>query len=111
MEYESGRARSQAWWRRLVERGPWGSGYNTGRVGPPDREALDGIADLFGTSPERVAEMVAADWYHVRIEREVSDRVLELSHVLDVLSDEDTHLIWHIALRLADEGEEILPAA
>jgi hypothetical protein len=106
MDADSGRARSHGWWRRLVEYGPWGSGYNTGRVGPPDREALDGIAGLFGTSPERVAEMVAADWYGVRAEVEVSDRVLNLSHVLDTLSDEDAHLVWRIAQRLAGEGEE-----
>lgn len=111
MDADSGRARSHGWWRRLVEYGPWGSGYNTGRVGPPDREALDGIAGLFGTSPERVAEMVAADWYGVRAEVEVSDRVLNLSHVLDALSDADAHLVWHIAQRLAGEGEEASPAA
>jgi hypothetical protein len=119
MDAESGRARSHGWWRRLVENGPWGSGYNTGRVGPPDREAIDGIATLFGTSPERVAEMIAADWYGVRAEIEVSDRVLNLSHVLDALSDEDAKLVERMARRLADdrgnvtapEREEASPAA
>jgi hypothetical protein len=106
MDAESGRARSHGWWRRLVEHGPWGVGYSTGRVGPPDREALDGIAKLFGTSPTRVAEMVAADWYDVRTEMEVSDRVLNLSHVLDALSDEDAKLVELVARRLVDERED-----
>lgn len=112
MDAESGRARSHGWWRRLVEDGPWGKGYRTGRVGPPDREALGGIARLFGTTPERVAEMIAADWYGVRTEMEMSDRVLNLSHLLDALSDEDAKLVESIARRLVDsEREEALPAA
>lgn len=112
MDAESGRARSHGWWRRLVEDGPWGKGYRTGRVGPPDREALEGIAKLFGTSPTRVAEMVAADWYGVSTEMEVSDRVLNLSHVLDALSHEDAKLVEDIARRLAyPERDEGLPAA
>jgi hypothetical protein len=42
----------------------------------------------------------------------VSDRVLNLSHVLDALSDEDAKLVEHIARRLLDsECEEALPAA
>jgi hypothetical protein len=65
-----------------------------------------------------VAEMIAADWYGVRIEREASDRVLNLSHVLDALTDEDAMLVERMARRLADDGnvqdserEEASPAA
>ena len=77
MSVECDRARSHTWWKRLVEYGPWESrGY--GRVGPPDREALHGIARLFGTTAEHVATMVAADWYGVDPETEVSTQVLRL---------------------------------
>jgi len=101
MDMESERARSHAWWRRLVEQGPWGSTYNTGRVGAPDREALDGIAKLFRTTPERVAEMIAADWYGVQTGADTSDRVLDLRHVLDSLTDADAELVSALAHRLA----------
>ena len=90
----------------LLRQGDGPPGCNTGRVGPPDREALGGIAKLFGTSPERVAEMVAADWYGVRTEIDVSDRVLNLSHILDALSDDDAKLVESIARRLAEGREE-----
>jgi hypothetical protein len=75
-------------------------------VGPPDREALDGIAKLFGTSPERVAEMVAADWYGVRAKSEMSDRVLNLSHLIEALSDDDAKLIESIVRRLTEDRTE-----
>lgn len=107
MDAESGRARSHGWWRRLVEYGPWGQAFRSGRVGPPDREALPGIAKLFGTTPERVAEMVAADWYGVNTDAEVSARVLNLSHILDSLSDDDAKLVESLARRLAEDREKV----
>jgi len=101
MDAESGRARSHGWWRRLVAYGPWGETTGAGRVGPPDREALDGIAALFDTTPERVAEMIAADWYGVRSTVEVSTRVLNLGHLLDALDEKDAKLVESIIRRLA----------
>src|SRR5689334_15908229 len=86
------RARSHTWWKRLVEYGPWESrGY--GRVGPPDREALAGIAKLFGTTPDQVATMIAADWYDVHPEAEVSTRALRLGPLLDRLDDADADMM------------------
>jgi hypothetical protein len=108
MDAESDRARSHAWWKRLVTYGAWGQGWTGGRVGPPDREALDGIAKLFGTTPERVAEMVAADWYGVNTEVEVSARVLNLSHILDSLSEDDAKLVESLARRLAEDRGKVL---
>jgi hypothetical protein len=102
MQVGSRRARSHAWWRRMVEYGPWGGGSSgAGRVGPPEREAIPGIAVLFDTTPERVAEMIAADWYGVETDARVSSRVLNLSHLVDGLDDEDVALVEKLVRRLS----------
>jgi hypothetical protein len=101
MSVECGRARSHTWWKRLVEHGPWGQGPGYGRVGPPDPEALEGIAELFGTTVEQVAAMVAADWYGVNPDTDVSTRVLRLGPVLDNLDDADAELVKSLAHRLS----------
>jgi hypothetical protein len=59
MSVECNRARSHGWWNDLVEYGAWHGPGATG-VGPPDPEALDGIATLFGTSVEQVGDLVEA---------------------------------------------------
>jgi hypothetical protein len=100
MQYESERARSHAWWRNIVQHGAW-NGPGATRVGPPDPEALGGIAELFGTSVEQVSRMVAADWYGVHPDVEVSARVLRLAPVLEELSDSDADLVESVARRLA----------
>lgn len=100
MSVQSGRALSHAWWRRLVQDGPWGASYGSGRVGPPSEERLDGIAQLFGTTRERVAQMIAADWYGVQTGVGVSARVLNLSHLIDALDDEDAALAERLLRRL-----------
>jgi hypothetical protein len=108
MQVRSDRARSHAWWRRMVEYGPWGGGTSSaGRVGPPEREAIPGIAKLFGTTPERVAEMIAADWYGVRTEADVSERVLNFRHLIDALDPDDVLLVDHILRRLWDSDEPL----
>jgi hypothetical protein len=109
MSVECGRARSHTWWKRLVEYGPWQSrGY--GRVGPPDLEALDGIASLFGTTTDQVAAMVAADWYGVHPETNVLTRMLRLSPVLDALDEDDAKLVEAVARRLASDDRQELSA-
>jgi hypothetical protein len=45
--------------------------------------------------------MVAADWYGVVTTVEVSDRVANLSHLIDALNSKDAKLIESIARRLA----------
>lgn len=67
------RVRSHSWWKNLTEWGAW-NGPGATRVGPPDPEALPGIAKLFATSVEQVAAMVAADWYGVHPDTELSAR-------------------------------------
>jgi hypothetical protein len=104
MSFDSQRARSHGWWKNLVEHGAW-QGPNTTRVGPPDREALPGIAKLFGTTVDQVAAMVAADWYEVYPDTEVSARALRLSPALDRLSEADAELVEKLAMRLAGEIE------
>lgn len=103
MQVECDDARSHTWWKRLVEDGPWGGRAGYGRVTPPERDILGPIAKLFGTTPERVAEMIAADWYGVHTETEVSNRVLNLSHLLDALDEKDAGLVETIARRLAGD--------
>jgi len=100
MQVKSDRARSHGWWRNLVEYGAW-SGPNATRVAPPDREALTGIAKLFETTEEHVAEMVAADWYGVHPDLEVSPAALRLAPTLAQLGDDDLDLLETIARRLA----------
>jgi hypothetical protein len=100
MSFESSRARSHGWWKNLVEYGAW-RGPGGVRVGPPDPEALDGIALLFGTTTDQVSEMVAADWYGVTRDSEVSTRVLRMGHLIDALDERDAELVEHLARRLA----------
>lgn len=100
MSVECNRARSHGWWKNLVEYGAWrGPGNN--RVGPPTPEALKGIAVLFGTTEKQVAAMVAADWYGVHPDLDVSTRVLRLGPVLDQLAEPDAELLETLARRLA----------
>lgn len=105
MSFDSDRARSHGWWKNLVEYGAWqGPGKN--RVGPPDREALDGIANLFGTTREQVAAMVAADWYGVYPDTDVSARTLRLGPALDELTDSDAEMLEGLARRLAHSNSD-----
>jgi hypothetical protein len=102
MSVGSDGARSHTWWKRLVEYGPWQTrGY--GRLGPPDPDALDGIAKLFGTTAEQVAVMVAADWYSVHPTADVSTRVRRLSPLLDRLNEADAELVGALVRRLASD--------
>lgn len=100
MSYESDRARSSAWWKNLVEHGAW-RGPKGSRVGPPGPEALPGIAKLFDTTVEQVAAMVAADWYGVHPDADVSARALSLSPTLDRMGEPDAALLEVLAKRLA----------
>lgn len=99
MSVESDRARSHGWWRNVVEHGPW-RGPGSSRVGPPDPEALPGIAKLFGTTPSQVAVMVAADWYGVYPDTDISGRTLQLGPILDSLNEKDARLVEAVARRL-----------
>jgi hypothetical protein len=103
MSYESDRARSHGWWKNLVEYGAW-KGPGSTRVGPPDPEALEGIAKLFGTTIDRVAAMVAADWYEVYPDAEISARALSLGPTIDLLSETDAELVEALVHRLASDG-------
>src|SRR5580693_3377266 len=106
MQIECDEVRSHTWWKRLVEDGPWGGRHGYGRVTPPERDIIEPSAKMFGTTSERVAEMIAADWYGVSSEVGVSDRTRNLSHLLDALNEDDASLIEAIARRLtADRGQ------
>ena len=98
MAVGSKRARSHGWWKNLIENGAWGG---ESRVGPPTPEALPGIARLFGTTKEQVAAMIAADWYGVQPDVELSARVLRMSPLLDELQESDAELLEQLARRLA----------
>jgi hypothetical protein len=100
MERESGGAYSHAWWKKLVDNGPWDGDSGEGNTLPPKKGRLEGIAELFETSPEHVAQMIAADWYGVVFGVGVSDRAKELIPLIDRLSDEDAS----IAASLLREG-------
>jgi hypothetical protein len=105
MQIGCDQVRSHTWWKRLVEDGPWGGRAGYGRVTPPERDIIEPIAKLFGTTSERVAEMIAADWYGVNTQVGVSNRIRNLSHLLDALNENDASLIEAIARRLAvDHG-------
>lgn len=101
MQVYSDNALSHGWWRRMVQYGPWGEGGGTGRVNPPSPERLAGIAKLFGTTEERVAEMIAEDWYGVHAGADVSARVVNFGHLIDDLTDEDVELVESLLRRLA----------
>jgi hypothetical protein len=81
-----------------VERGPWGE---DDRVSPPGPETLAGFANLFGTTVEQVQVMIAADWYGVHPDVDISARALRLGPVLDGLEQGDADLVEALARRLA----------
>jgi hypothetical protein len=99
MSVESDRARSHGWWRNVIEYGAW-HGPGSTRVGPPDPEALAGIAKLFGTSTKQVATMVAADWYDVHPDTEISSRTLRLGPAFDRLDESDAQIVETLIRRL-----------
>ncbi|MEV4106303.1 hypothetical protein [Nonomuraea sp. NPDC049695] len=82
-----------------MEYGPW-SGPGSTRVLPPDLEAIEGIAKLFGTTQGQVRAMVAADWYGVH-PNELSARALRLIPAIDGLSEEDATRIEDLIQRLS----------
>lgn len=103
-------ARSHAWWRNLVHYGAW-NGPGTVRVGPPGPDTLPGIAKLFETSEEQVARMIAADWYGVFPETELSPRVQRLGPLFERLSEGDAELVERLARRLASAAKHGIAAA
>jgi hypothetical protein len=99
MQVESQGARSHAWWRNLVRHGAWepvGS-----RVGPPTPEAIPGIAALFNTTEDHVADMIAADWYGVQSGSEMSSQTQKIAAVLNTLGRDDLDLVDDLVRRLA----------
>lgn len=106
MQIECDEVRSHTWWKRLVEDGPWGGRHGYGRVTPPERDIIEPIAKMFRTTSERVAEMIAADWYGVNTEVSVSNRTRNLSHLLDALNEDDASLIETIARRLGGDRDQ-----
>jgi hypothetical protein len=105
MSVRSNRARSHGWWRNLVEYGAW-EGPGNNRVGPPTPEALAGIAALFETTEDQVSAMIAADWYGVQPDADVSARALRLGPLLDSLSEHDAELVEVVARRLAQPSAQ-----
>jgi hypothetical protein len=101
MSHDSDRARSHSWWKNLVEHGAWNGPPGGGRVGPPGPDAIPGIARLFGTTPQQVAAMIAADWYGVHPDTEISGTVLRLGPIFDQLGEDDLTLLDTLARRLA----------
>jgi len=90
----------------VIDLGRVGYQYPRARVveqvgtGPPDREALPGIAKLFGTTTDQVAAMIAADWYGVHPDTDISARALRLGPTLDQLAESDAELVERLAQRL-----------
>src|SRR5438270_4352897 len=78
MQQDSGEARSSGWFNKVA---------NRERVSPPPPETLDGLARLFGTTPEAVASMVAEEWYGIRPDEPTHDRVKRLAPALAMLSE------------------------
>jgi hypothetical protein len=103
MAEASGRALSHGWWRRLVLDGPWGSNHGTGRVNPPPPETVEGIAALFGLPEARVRQMIVEDWYGVRPDNGLSDRVQNFGVLIDLLDAGDYDLVRKTLQRLVEE--------
>ncbi|NJP33730.1 hypothetical protein [Micromonospora thermarum] len=99
MQVASDSARSHGWWRNLVEHGPWAG--HSGRTAPPSPEAIPGIAKLFRVTEDQVREMIAADWYGVQPDVNVSPRALQLAQALDELDEADMALAEGLIRRLA----------
>jgi hypothetical protein len=88
----------------LITDGPW-EGSSGDNLLPPRHDKLKGIAELFGTTTERVARMISADWYGVTPRSLVSDRVKKLIPLIDGLSDEDALLVESLLRRLSERKQ------
>ncbi|MEU8061680.1 hypothetical protein [Microbispora bryophytorum] len=99
MEHQSRRARSSAWWNNMANYGAW-RGPGDARTSPPDPEALEGIAKLFGVTHEEVRKMIAADWYGVYPPPEVASEVRRLEIPIMRLSSADRELVETLIRRL-----------
>jgi hypothetical protein len=62
---------------------------------------------FFGTTEDQVSAMIAADWYGVHPDAEISARALRLSPALDSLSEADAELVETLARRLAGESASV----
>lgn len=99
MSVKADQVRSHSWFRNMVENGPWGVG-GAGRVGPPTPTEFGGLAKLLGTTPETVAELVAADFYGVDANSAYSARVKRMAPTIESLSDSDANMIEMLVSRL-----------
>ena len=101
MARDSDDARSQAWWNNLANYGAW-AGPRGVRVGPPPPEAIPGIAKLFKIPTSRVREMIAEDWYDVRLP-EVGAELLRFKPLLEELDEEDLERLEDLARRFGQD--------
>ncbi|MFJ9517828.1 hypothetical protein ACIRPK_06115 [Kitasatospora sp. NPDC101801] len=103
MQVRCQRARSHGWWRNVCEYGPW-EGPSGSHTGPPKPYQFEGIARLFKVSTDQVARMVAADWYGVPLDGQVSDRASRTVVKIESLSTADAKLAEALIDRLAEAG-------
>lgn len=92
LHLDAQRVRSTAWFNNLVNNG-------ASAVSPPTADAVEGFAALFKTTPERVKEMIAEEWYGVRME-ELSPTVQHLASRIDALDEADVKLVESLIQRL-----------
>jgi hypothetical protein len=109
--------RSHAWWKAVASNGAWGSAGSGGRIAPPPPSAFGGIAKLFGVTVEQVREMIAADWYGIRVQpaadSSLTPEARDIAAALTGMSGGSVRLVREIVLKLhqldtemTDEGFE-----
>jgi hypothetical protein len=94
-----GHVRSSAWFNNLVKYGAW-------YVGPPTRDAWQGLATLLRIDVTHVRTLIAHEWYGVR-PSQVSDRVGGLAGHLDALCEDDAVLVGELVRRLSANGDAL----
>lgn len=99
IEISSGFVYSASWWAGVIRNGPR-TASGTSTVDAPQLDKVAGIAKAFNITPERVCEMIAADWYGVTTGFGVSKRARNLIPLIDGLSEEDAALVASLLRRL-----------
>ncbi|MDT3443319.1 MULTISPECIES: hypothetical protein [unclassified Pseudofrankia] len=92
LEAGSDRARSTAWFNKLINFGP-------DAVGPPAQDTFAGFAKLLNVTQRDVAVAVAEEWYGVKA-ADQSRRVRGLAARINALSKADSDLVEQLIQRL-----------
>jgi hypothetical protein len=103
LEQRCKRVRSVSWFHKLLTHAdPW-------TQNPPTRDTFEALASLLDVSVSTVKVWIAKEWYGVRNEEAISDRVKAMAYRIDRLPAKDVPAIAELIKHLGgpDEFDDI----